>query len=132
MKPITILLLLMFCLSITSCKTQIDLKHRLYCNITNVDTVMNHRILKNFSNVNQSADLQIYNSLALITTQSDSIKSRKLRADLRLYIELTNKIIMLHQDPRINYDALGPLLNSYTGVTTRLYDKLNDSKMDVK
>ncbi len=119
-----ILLMILSSSVITSCKTQLPLRQQLYAKLKTTDSIMDNRILKNFSKLDSPADTLLNSKLKSIDQLATQVKNKRIRADLQLYTALANKVILLHQDPRINFEALGPLLDSYTRTSVVLYGRL--------
>jgi hypothetical protein len=128
MKNKRYLFLIVLTMEIFSCKTQYELKRRVYQQVSFIDTKIDSCILKKFSKLNKKADSAIKQDLQNLNTSSDSIKNKSLRQRVKLYIAYTGKIIVLHQDETMNYGALGGVLVAYTKTATDIKSKLASYK----
>jgi hypothetical protein len=128
-KLVTFLLALIFSGCLSSCKTQYNLKHNIYNDIVKLESQIDLTV-KTFSEPDPTNDQIVISTLTTLDNNVDNIHDAKLRRNLKLFVSLSRKIVLLHQDPRLNYAALGPVLNLYTQTVVGLKESLTAYKIE--
>ncbi|WCT13181.1 hypothetical protein [Mucilaginibacter jinjuensis] len=123
------LLVLIIILNICSCKTQADLKKRIYTEIDAIDNNIDNKILKDFSMRDSIFDIGIQTDLNSLNNDADQLKNHDLRKKIKTYTALANKIVLLHEDTRMNYTTLGQILGIYTQSAVDVKEKLAPYKV---